>query len=104
MIKVKSSKKIDKIINSKQKSSRLKYNNFLKELDSISKNGEFYKLYKGERLLGLEKDLNVNFEIHSIEIERRLRLVYELEEYEEGVFIFITDLGNHKYQGKSYIK
>jgi hypothetical protein len=104
MIKVESSKKIEKIINSKQKSSRIKYNNFLKKLMSTPKDGEFYKLYKGERLSKVEKICKVNFEIHSIEIEIRLRLVYELENRKEGVSIFITDLANHEYRGQPYTK
>jgi hypothetical protein len=85
-------------------SHRSKCENILKELESIPKDGKYYKEYNGKRLGELETK-NTNYQIHSIEISGKLRLVYELKTKENGdIIIRITDLGDHEHRGNSYKK
>jgi hypothetical protein len=94
--------KTAKIVESKSDAIKDRYDNIFYELNSTPKLGKYYQEYKGERLRKLEKKLKIDFEIHSIELADRLRLVYEL--YSNESVCHITDIANHEYRGKPYAK
>jgi len=103
MFEIRINKRVDKIIRSKQNSTKKKYNGIFNELKDIPFNGPYYRKLKGERLTKLEKKLNIeDFQIHSVELEDRLRLVYKYVESTSK--IYITDLGNHEFEGSPYVE
>lgn len=94
------------------KAAKERYDNFIKELATIPKEGPYYIKYKGEHLTKVERDRKVKeHEIHSIEIRGRIRFVYEIYnsriEYNGITYdglIHITDISNHEYLGIPYVR
>ena len=73
----------------------------VEELKHSSTGGDVYKR-QGERLTDVEKEYKVDFEIHAIKLNDKLRFVYEVEK--DSTDITITDVNNHLYRGVSYLK